>query len=407
MRVAVIGAGSWGSAVARLLAGTGHSVMLWARNAQLVAHINATRQNPHYLPDIELGEGVAATDQMPVALQRAQAVVLATPSQAVRATCAAMASAYPPGVPLLLLSKGLENASGLLLLDVIAKVLATDQGSGSSEGKAATPRESELLATAQGDKMPISAPSGVFAHAASVGVRVREFEPSGVSAGQAETYGSLKEQTPVVAERPVPLAVLSGPNHAEEVAREMLSATVIASQATAVAGFFQSLLGTDFFRIYTSTDTVGVQLCGAAKNVIAIASGLASGLGLGDNTAAMLMTRGLAEIARLVVACGGKGQTCMGLAGMGDLIATCTSQHSRNRAFGLALAAGAHYQDYERQNKMVVEGALACQSITRLACAHQVDMPICETMRGVIWEGQPLQEIIPALMRRSAKPEFY
>jgi glycerol-3-phosphate dehydrogenase (NAD(P)+) len=203
------------------------------------------------------------------------------------------------------------------------------------------------------------------------------------------------------------LAVLSGPNHAEEVTRAAPSATVVASLSSETAEFFQTLFATPTFRVYTSTDTVGVQLCGAAKNIIAIACGLASGLGFGDNTAALLMTRGLAEISRLVSKLGGESLTCMGLAGMGDLIATCTSPHSRNRAFGLELAQGGTLAAYQERTHMVVEGALACRSVTNLAQTHGVDMPISMVVRNVVWEQQPLGDAFASLIERSFKPEFY
>ncbi|MCL1846833.1 MAG: NAD(P)-dependent glycerol-3-phosphate dehydrogenase [Coriobacteriia bacterium] len=203
------------------------------------------------------------------------------------------------------------------------------------------------------------------------------------------------------------LAVLSGPNHAEEISKGTLSATVIASRAYATAEFFQELFATANFRVYTSVDTAGVQLCGAAKNIIAIACGLASGLGFGDNTAAMLMTRGLAEISRLVIQLGGAPLTCMGLAGMGDLIVTCTSQHSRNRSFGAELAAGKTVEDYQERTHMVVEGAVAAKAVCDLAEKHGVDMPICEVVRSIIWEHMGIEDALNSLIERSFKPEFY
>jgi glycerol-3-phosphate dehydrogenase (NAD(P)+) len=202
------------------------------------------------------------------------------------------------------------------------------------------------------------------------------------------------------------LAVLSGPNHAEEVSKGMPSATVIASSDESTARYFQELLATPNFRVYTSNDTVGVQLCGAAKNIIAIACGLAAGCGYGDNTLAMLMTRGLAEISRLVQACGGQQQTCMGLAGMGDLVVTCISEHSRNRSFGIELAQGGSLEAYQARTHMVVEGALACQTVTKLANHHGVEMPICKLVYEIVWGNGNLTEEINALVTRSLKAEF-
>jgi glycerol-3-phosphate dehydrogenase (NAD(P)+) len=202
------------------------------------------------------------------------------------------------------------------------------------------------------------------------------------------------------------LAVLSGPNHAEEVARGLPSATVIASRNHGTALFFQELFAAPYFRVYTSTDALGVQLCGAAKNIIAIATGMAAGKGFGDNTAALIMTRGLAEISRLVTSLGGEQVTCMGLAGMGDLVVTCTSKHSRNRSFGVAVAQGRTLEDYERETHMVVEGALACKSVTALAAKHGIEMPISEVVRHILWDKAPIDEIIEELEGRPLKREF-
>jgi len=336
MRFAVIGAGSWGSAVAWLLGSGGHTVCQWARNSEVACAINGQHRNPRYLSDVELPASISATLAMDEALGGADAVVMATPSSAVRTAAKVMAAYVGKGsagaaTPILLLSKGIEHDSGELLLDVLASELGT-------------------------------------------------------------------------AER---LAVLSGPNHAEEVARGMLCGTVIAANRPEVAAVFQEALACNSFRVYTSEDCIGVQLCGAAKNPIAIAAGVAQGLELGDNTAAMLMTRGLAEISRLVQAVGGQARTCMGLAGMGDLVVTCTSPHSRNRSFGEALAAGQTLADYERQTHMVVEGALACRSLPALAAKHGVALPITEQVRNLVWGGGNIDALLADLLERPFKPEFY
>lgn len=331
MKIAVIGAGSWGSAIAWLLGEKGETVSLWARNQEQVDVINALHYNPRYLEDVSFAPSVVATTSLTEALTAAQAVVLVTPSALTGEMAERIAPHFFPTTPVVLLSKGIEGASGSLLLEVLAEKL-----------------------------------------------------------GAAER-----------------LAVLSGPNHAEEVARNKPSATVVASSSLETAAFFQQLFATTMFRVYTSRDTVGVQLCGAAKNIIAIACGLAAGLELGDNTAAMLMTRGLAEIGRLATQLGGDPLTCMGLAGMGDLIATCTSPHSRNRSFGLELARGGTLEDYHLRTHMVVEGALACKTVTSLAQKHGVDMPISQVVRSVVWDKQPLTEAYATLIERSFKPEFY
>ena len=331
MKVAVIGAGSWGTAVAMLLAHNNHEVVLWTRRAELAEAINATRTNEAYLPGVVLSSNIVATNESETALASADAIVLATPSKAMRSTCEQIKPHYQAQTPLVILTKGVENMSGMMLLDVVDEVLESKQSQ----------------------------------------------------------------------------AVLSGPNHAEEVARGMLSATVVASENPQVAVLFQELLASESFRVYTSTDVKGVQLCGAAKNIIAIAAGVLAGSGYGDNTAAMLMTRGLAEIGRLVEAVGGESKTCMGLAGMGDLIVTCTSPLSRNRSFGVAMAGGETIASYEESTRMVVEGALASKSVTLLASQNGVELPICEMVRKAVWEKMVKDEMISLLMMRPAKPEFY
>ncbi len=331
MAITIIGAGSWGSAVAWLLGNKGYDVRLWARDARLVEQFNSTHSNPRYLNDVVFPPNVIAYTSLEKAISHAEAVVLAMPSAAVRDMALRLAPYIGGGMPVLLLSKGVERESGMLLLDVLEQVLGGHDR----------------------------------------------------------------------------LVVLSGPNHAEEVARGILSATVVASSSAATAGFFQDLLGTPVFRVYTSPDVTGVQLCGAAKNIVAIAVGASVGVGFGDNTTAMIMTRGLAEISRLVTCMGGDPLTCMGLAGMGDLIATCTSRHSRNRSFGLALAQGESLSDYEGQTHMVVEGALACIAVTDLARHHGVEMPIGSAVRRAVWDGVPLDDIVEELTGRPSKPEFY
>ena len=203
------------------------------------------------------------------------------------------------------------------------------------------------------------------------------------------------------------LAVLSGPNHAEEVIKGKPAGTVIASSGEDTAVLFRDLFASPTFRAYTSDDVTGVELCAAFKNVIAIAVGVAYGLGYGDNTAAMLMTRGLAEMSRLVVKCGGQAITCMGLAGAGDLIATCTSEHSRNRSFGVELARGGTLDEYRERTHMVVEGALACKTLQTLSEAYGVELPITEVVRGVVWEGADPNAAARDLFARPLTTEFY
>jgi glycerol-3-phosphate dehydrogenase (NAD(P)+) len=330
MRTAVIGAGSWGSAISWLLGNKGHDVRLWGRNEELCAQINATNHNPRYLTEVELPASVLATSNMADALAGAEYVVLVTPSAVLRSMASQLAPHLGTQTPLCVLSKGVEANTGALSSQILAEVC----------GNAAR------------------------------------------------------------------IAVLSGPNHAEEVARGVPSATVVAAADSALAQRFQELFATPTFRVYTSPDVTGVQLCGAAKNVIAIAVGICTGIGFGDNTAALIMTRGLAEISRLVIALGGNPLTCMGLAGMGDLVVTCTSRFSRNRSFGLALAKGETLDDYQDRTHMVVEGAVACKTVTALADSYGVEMPISNVCRRIIWEGQPIRDIARELVDRPLKGEL-
>ncbi|MCL2340004.1 MAG: NAD(P)-dependent glycerol-3-phosphate dehydrogenase, partial [Actinomycetia bacterium] len=286
--VAVIGAGSWGSAMAWMLGQQDRPVQLWTRTATAAAEFNASHQNPRYLPGVSFGQKITATADLAAALADAAAVLLVTPSTALADTARSLACWLPASTPVVILSKGLEP----LHQGFLSQTLADQIG------------------------------------------------------------------------HPERIAVLSGPNFAAEVARGIPTATVVAAAQPACAGYFQQLLATAAFRVYLSADLTGVQLCGATKNIIAIACGLSRGLGFGDNTAALLMTRGLAEIARLVTALGGQAQTCMGLAGLGDLVATCTSEHSRNRGFGQELAAGGTLASYQQRTHMVVEGAEAARAVT-------------------------------------------
>lgn len=331
MKIAVIGAGSWGTALAQLLAGNGYNVGLWARKPDVVQTINANHVNPRYLSDVELSENIVATTSYKDALLRAQAAVIVTPSNLMRGVARALADVVDADFPVIICSKGVEEGSGLLPVEVF---------------------EAEM--------------------------------------GNASR-----------------LAVLSGPNFAAEVIRGIPTGTVIASSDADTAAFFQELFAAESFRTYVSEDVCGVELCAAFKNVIAIAVGMSYGLGYGDNTAAMLMTRGLAEMSRLVVRCGGQAITCMGLAGTGDLVATCTSEHSRNRRFGKLLAEGSTLDDFVAETHMVAEGALACRTIATLADRYGVELPITDVVRAIAWEGADPRTVAQTLVSRPLTTEFY
>ena len=332
MRVAVIGAGSWGTALALVLAEAGHEVVLWARTPEVARAINEEHRNPRYLSDYRLPSAIRATADYACACDGAEAVVIVTPSAALRSVAADLRELIAPATPIVICSKGVEEKTGLLPIDTFA----------------------------------------------------------------AELGGAGR------------MAVLSGPTHAEEAICRKPSAAVVASADEGTALFFRDLFATRFFRTYTSDDPVGVELCAAFKNVIAIAVGISYGMGFGDNTAAMLITRGLAEMSRMVVAAGGEALTCMGLGGAGDMVVTCMSQHSRNRRFGEQyVARGLTLDDFTAQTHMVVEGAIACKTLATLEARYEVDLPLTDTVRSVVWEGVNPREAAAALIDRPLKSEFY
>jgi glycerol-3-phosphate dehydrogenase (NAD(P)+) len=331
VRVAVIGAGSWGTAVSWLLGGKGVDVRLWAREPEIADGINAGRRNPVYLKDVDLPHTVEATSDVAEALADAEAVVVVTPSHGVRETAERMAGALAPTTPVVNLAKGVEQGTLMRMTQVLEDVL---------------------------------------------GGRER-------------------------------LAVLSGPNHAEEVSRGVPSATVIAAHEESVARMFQDLFMAPFFRVYTNPDVVGVELAAASKNVIAVAAGMSDGMGYGDNTKATLMTRGLAEMSRLGARLGANPLTYMGLAGMGDLIATCTSRHSRNRALGEWIARGGTVEGYTEETHMVAEGALSAISVDELGRSVGVELPITHQVRSILYEGVSPQDAGMELMGRSARDELH
>lgn len=331
MKVALIGAGSWGTAVAGLSAARADEVCVWCYEQRCADGINKRHVNPLYLSTYTLPSNVMASTSFEEVLVDADGIIFAVPSTHLRGVAHQIATFVAQDVPVLCLTKGIERETGLLMSEVLADELG---------------------------------------HAGRI-------------------------------------AALSGPNHAEEVCTGSLSAAVVAAEDPEVAGFFKNLLNTPAFRIYLSSDIVGVETCGAVKNIIAIICGIAAGSGFGDNTLALIMTRGLAEISRIVHARGGDPMTCMGLAGMGDLIATCTSPHSRNRTFGVAFAGGTTLEAYQRDTHMVVEGAQAAISTAELARRLNVDAPLTFALNDTLWHGHSIDEALAALTKRVPKQEFY
>lgn len=326
--IAILGAGSWGTALAIHLGRRGTPARLWARDEALARDIRERGENARYLPGLTLAAPAAATGDAAAALDGARLVVVAIPSQFVRATVAPLAAGLEAGAVLVSATKGMEPERGL--------------------------RMSELLA---------------------------ELAPGH------------------------PIAVLSGPSFAREVALGRPAALVAASERLDVARVAQAALAGPTLRIYTNRDVLGVELGGALKNVIAIAAGLSDSLALGENARAALVTRGLAEIARLGVALGASARTFAGLTGLGDLVLTTTGTLSRNRTLGLAIGQGKSLRDAEASTRTVAEGVRTVSSALRLARAAGVSLPICAAVAAVLFEGVPVGEALAALLAREPRPE--
>lgn len=330
MKTAVLGAGSWGTAFAKILGDAGNDVVLWARRPEIAAAIRATGKNPEYLTGTHLGPHVTATSDAPSALEGAEIVVLAVPSQTLRANLADLVPNLDPDTTLVSLMKGIELGTTLRMSQVIT-------------------------------------------------------ETAGVSADR--------------------VVVVSGPNLAGEIAAGQPAATVVACIDMDRATKVQDAITTQYFRPYTNDDVIGCELGGAVKNVIALAFGISHAIGLGDNTKATLITRGLAETARLGVALGADPMTFAGLAGLGDLVGTCMSPLSRNRTFGEALGQGQTLEEAQRTTRFTAEGVKSCLAIRDLARARGVDMPITEQVERVCHEGVDPKVAVKALMSRATKAE--
>jgi glycerol-3-phosphate dehydrogenase (NAD(P)+) len=329
-RAAVLGAGSWGTTFAKVLADAGCEVALHARRPELAKRITEDGENPDYLPGIKLPDAVRATADPAEALLDAEVVVLAVPSQSLRGNLEEWTPLLPREAALLSLMKGIELGTTKRMSEVIREV--TGRG-------------------------------------------------------------------------PDRVAALSGPNLAREIAEEQPAATVIACPDPDRAAALQTVCHTKYFRPYTNVDLIGCELGGAVKNVIALAVGIAEGLGFGDNTRASLITRGLAETARLGLVLGAELTTFAGLAGLGDLVATCSSPLSRNRTFGEKLGRGMSMEEVVASTRQTAEGVKSCRSILDLARAHGVEVPIAEAVVRVCHEGEEPARMVGEIMSREAKPE--
>lgn len=330
-KIAVIGAGSWGTTLADLLAKKGHDVTLWAYEPELVLHMREHRENDLFLPGITLDERLAYTNELEEAFRGCSMVLCVVPSQLVRRVIGGSIQFIPKDAVIVSASKGIE-------VDTLAVV-------------------SEIY---------------------------HEILP-------AEQYARF--------------AALSGPSFAREVALEMPTAVTAAAASEEVARRVQETFTTSFFRVYRNTDVIGVELGGAIKNVIAIAAGISDGLGFGCNTRAALITRGLAEMTRLGVAMGAQPATFAGLAGMGDLVLTCTGDLSRNRSVGIQIGQGRRLPEILGEMRMVAEGVKTTESAYNLAKKIGVEMPIIEQMYQMLYENKPAREAVLELMTRNLKAE--
>jgi glycerol-3-phosphate dehydrogenase (NAD(P)+) len=323
MKVAVLGAGSWGTTVASLAAWKRNDTVLWARNADTVAEINSTHTNEQYLKGFSLPQRLRATTDLTEAISTADVLVVGVPSQSFRDVLTTAAPALRPWIPVVSLTKGFEKGTMLRMTEVIKEVLPGH-----------------------------------------------------------------------------PAAALTGPNLAKEIMAGLAAGGVIATEDQAVARALQDVFHRDVFRLYTNHDVVGCEVGGALKNVIAIATGMAEGLSVGDNTRAAVMSRGLAELTRLGVAMGGQSSTFAGLAGLGDLIATCSSPQSRNRYVGEQLGKGRKLQDILDEMHMVAEGVKTAEIVMYLAERHGVRMPICEQIHRVVTGAATAIEVYAGLMQQ-------
>ena len=330
-KASVLGAGSFGTAVATVLTANFDEVVLHGRDAAQAASINATHENTQYLPGLKLPPQLRATTDLSDALKNTELVVIGIPSQATREFMKLAAPHIPPGVPIVTVAKGIENETLATMTEVLEQCLPE----------------------------------------------------------------ALHSQ----------IAVLSGPSFAKEMVLKMPTVVTLAARSEETALRAQKMFQSDFFRTYTTTDVVGVQVGGALKNVIAIAAGMVDGLGLGHNARAGVITRGLAEISRMALKMGGQAVTLSGLAGMGDLVLTCTGELSRNRRVGMELGKGKPMADILKDMNQVAEGVKTARSARDLAKKFGVELPICEAVYSIAWEGKSPKAAAMELMGRSAKAE--
>ena len=329
-KVSVIGAGSWGTALAILLEKNGHQVTLWSHREEEAKELAKSREHKSKLPGVEIPEGIEIIGNLESALREKDVIVFAVPSVAVRSTAKKVAPYVKEGQLIVNVAKGIEETTLMTLTDIIEEEIPGAKG-----------------------------------------------------------------------------CVLSGPSHAEEVSRGLPTTCVVGAKDKETAEFLQNIFMSPVFRVYISPDILGIELGGALKNVIALAAGTADGLGYGDNTKAALITRGITEIARLGIAMGAKADTFYGLSGIGDLIVTCASKHSRNRKAGYLMGQGRNMQQAMDEVNMVVEGVYSAKAGLALSQKYKVEMPIIEQVNKVLFEGKAPADEVRELMVRDKKIESW
>ena len=324
----VIGAGSWGTALARTLARNGHNVTVWSIMEDEIKMLSEKREHELKLPGVKLPESIVFTTDLELAIKGKDMLVLAVPSPFTRSTSKSMAPFVEQDQLIVNVAKGIEDVTYMTLTDIIEQ--------------------------------------------------------------------EIPQAT---------VAVLSGPSHAEEVGKDMPTTLVAGARKKTTAEYIQNAFMSDVLRVYTSPDMLGIELGGALKNVVALAAGMADGLGCGDNTKAALITRGIAEIARLGVAMGGKIETFTGLTGIGDLIVTCSSSHSRNRKAGQLIGQGYTYEEAMKEVKMIVEGVYSAKAAYGLGKKYNISMPIVEEVNEILFQGKAASEAVKDLMFRDKRSE--
>ncbi|MDK7928579.1 NAD(P)H-dependent glycerol-3-phosphate dehydrogenase [Staphylococcus hominis] len=330
-KITVFGTGSFGTALANVLAENGHSVLMWGKNENTVDEINQSHQNKRYLKDVTLNETIKATSQLEQAVNFSDIFLIALPTKAIRNVVTEIDQHIKTKKTFIHVAKGIENET--------------------------FKRVSEMIE----DSVPKNHKNGV--------------------------------------------GVLSGPSHAEEVVIKQPTTVAASSKDEHISKLIQDLFMNDYLRVYTNNDLIGVELGGALKNIIAVASGIVAGMGYGDNAKAALMTRGLAEISRLGEKLGADPMTFLGLGGIGDLIVTCTSTHSRNYTLGYKLGKGKTTEEALNEMNMVVEGIYTTNSVYHLAKSQNVDMPITNALYKVLFEDKPVKDSVKDLMGRDKKAE--